>query len=425
MIFLYNSNMTIGVVIPTRGNRSKFLHQAICMLKNQTMQPQVIEIVNYPAIDNHSIDLVHRYHKGFEACFAKGCDVVFCWEDDDWYSSIYIEVMLNKWLLAGKPDLFGIGSTFYYHIASNRYLEIFHPKKSSMFCTMVTRAVMKLDFSKSNEYLDHFLWVKKGALLNAKTYRLARGEKPLALGIKHGIGKVAGGAHEPDSKYYTKHDEDKSFLKSVIGNDFTFYDKVVLGTEIDFNHDIRRIEPFLSIITRCYSRPIGFSRNQESIEDLIDLDIEQIFVRDNVGIGLYEANKALGFPRQIISGKYVFFLDDDDFITNSDMVGHLKRIAAEHNPDVIFFRMTIKNGQNNNYYPTDELCWGKKPIIARIGGSCFVVKRNIYLQFIHHFAKPRCGDFYFINEVFNSGAKVYWHDVKMCETGKVSRGKAE
>lgn len=416
--------MTIGVVIPTRNNRPAFLHQALHMLANQTMQPHHVEVVDYAAKHPTELDVAERYITGFKKCFEAGCDIVFCWEDDDYYTSIYIEVMVNKWILAGKPDLFGIGQTIYYHVFSQRYLEIHHPKKASMFCTMVTPAVFNLDLSSSNEYMDDFLWVKNIGKLNAKTYLVPRGQKPLAIGIKHGSTMVAGGAHEVNSQYYTKYDYDYQFLKSVTGPEFDFYSKS-LFLKYSRNPIFKSETPFLSIITRCYKRPVGFTKNLESILELTDKDAEQIYITDKIGIGLYEANKSFGFVKNTIKGEYVFLLDDDDFITNPNMVSELKQIAKEHNPDVIFFRMTIKNGQNNNYYPTDELCWGNKPIIARIGGSCFVVKKEVYNKFIHHFAKTRCGDFYFINEVVNSGASVYWHDVKMCETGKVSRGKPE
>lgn len=186
--------------------------------------------------------------------------------------------------------------------------------------------------------------------------------------------------------------------------------------------------PFLSIITRVYKRPIGLSKNLESIESLNDKDIEQIFIEDKIGVGMLEANRFFSYEKvkNVICGEYVFLLDDDDFIVNQNFVSMLKFVVAnENNPDVIFFRMTIKNNMNNNLYPTDELCWGNRPIIARIGGSCFVVKKEIYLKFIHNFAHQRCGDFYFINSVFESGATCYWLDYLMCETGKVSRGKAE
>jgi len=182
---------------------------------------------------------------------------------------------------------------------------------------------------------------------------------------------------------------------------------------------------FLSIVTRKYKRPKGLERNLGSIEALNDKDIEQIFITDHCGLGLLSANTSFGNPevRELITGKYVFLLDDDDFIINPAMVELLKAVPG--NPDVICFRMIIKNNMNGNYYPTTELCWGNRPIIARIGGSCFVVKREVYLKYIHEFAKPRCGDYSFINAIFEAGHSFHWLDILMCETGKVSRGAAE
>lgn len=200
------------------------------------------------------------------------------------------------------------------------------------------------------------------------------------------------------------------------------------GVMLKYSKDKYCGNPFLSIITRVYKRPVGLSQNLASIHRLKDKDIEQIFIHDNVGVGMFEANKSFGNNevRSLIDGEYVYLLDDDDFIVNPGMIGELKKIAKEHTPDVIFFRMIIKLGQiPGDLYPTNDLCWGVKPVIARIGGSCFVVKKEIYLKHIHEFAKPRCGDFYFINAVFESGAKCYWHDKVQAETGKVSRGKPE
>lgn len=185
--------------------------------------------------------------------------------------------------------------------------------------------------------------------------------------------------------------------------------------------------PFLSIVTRVYQRPKGFANNQLSVDALTDKDCEQIFITDTIGHGMLAANESFSHPqtKALIEGEYVYLLDDDDFITNPDMIAELKKIAQKHNPDIIFFRMIIKNDMNGNLYPTTELCWGNKPIIARIGGSCFVVKRDLWMKHIDKFAQPRCGDFAFINAVFNDGAICHWHDVVMAETGMVSRGKPE
>lgn len=185
--------------------------------------------------------------------------------------------------------------------------------------------------------------------------------------------------------------------------------------------------PFLSIVTRVFKRPQGLTDNLLSIDAQTDKDLEQIFITDTVGHGLLRANQSFGDSqtKELITGEYVYLLDDDDFLTNPSFVEELKQIAAEHNPDVIFFRMIIKNNMNNNYYPTDELCWGNKPIIARIGGSCFVVKRDVWMKHIHEFGKQRCGDFAFIDAVIQGGASVYWWDKLCAETGRVGRGRPE
>jgi len=163
--------------------------------------------------------------------------------------------------------------------------------------------------------------------------------------------------------------------------------------------------PFLTIITRCYKRPFGLIKNYISINTLTDKDCEQIFIIDNIGVGLLEANRSFSNPTvlEMISGQYVFLLDDDDFIVNPEMIRDLKAVPGD--PDIIFFRMTIKNGMNNNHYPTDELCWGKEPIIARIGGSCMVVKTEWYKKYAHHFGVARCGDYYFLKAMWNANPK--------------------
>ncbi len=182
-------------------------------------------------------------------------------------------------------------------------------------------------------------------------------------------------------------------------------------------------DPFLTIITRCYKRPTGLGANLRSVNKLT-FSREQIFITDNIGLGLLEANRSFSNPAVLeqIKGEYVFLLDDDDFIVNPQMIEDLKAVGDY---DIIFFRMTIKNGQNNNHYPTDELCWGKEPIIARIGGSCMVVKTEWYKKYAHNFGVARCGDFYMLKAMWNDGPKVYWLDKIMSETGSVGRGKPE
>ncbi len=202
------------------------------------------------------------------------------------------------------------------------------------------------------------------------------------------------------------------------------------------NQEIRKIShsenPFLTIITRCYKRPKGISKNRESILSLTDKDFEQIFITDNEGVGMLEANRSFSDPAVLeqIKGKYVFLLDDDDFIVNPDMIRDMKwahekfTIALNGNWDIIFFRMNIIGGPNGDLYPTPET-WRVAPKIAHIGGSCFVVSTEIYKKFIHNFAHVRCGDFQFLDAIWKTNPTVFWFDSLMCQTGSIGRGKPE
>ena len=403
----------IGVLIITRGDRPEFLNHAKYLLSQQTLTPDHILIFDEQPKSNE-VDITYRYRKGTEILKQKGCEAIVFWEDDDWYRYDYLEKMVSLWQANGCPDIFGLNSSIYYHIHVNKFLRITHKNRASMMSTMIN-ANAKIKWCDDNyAYTDMILWKQlKGVAINYP--------QNIALGIKHGTGLCGGGGHTTDWSRYNENDEQKTFLKNIVdGLSFQFYTEKQTRIEVV----TYKKNAFLSIVTRRYTRPLGFANQQKSIKSLTDKSIEQVFIYDHVGLGMLAANKSFAEVKDIIKGEYVFLLDDDDFIVNPNMVSELKQIHKEHNPDVICFRMTIKNNMNNNHYPTEHV-WGKAPKIAHIGGSCFVVKREIYQKFIHHFGVVRCGDFYFINEVYNSGAKFYWHDVLMAETGKVSKGAAE
>lgn len=408
--------MKTAVLIITRGDRPKFLEQAKKLISDQTMQPDFVEIVDDKPKSNE-VDITYRYRIGVERCKQKGADCIIFWEDDDYYAPTYIQRMVGEWTKKGCPDILGISSTIYYNVVTLKYVYLSHPGRASMMSTMINAKAQINWGDDSYAYTDMILWRQ------LKGFAVSFNER-LNIGIKHGTGLCGGGGHQTIWAHYNQEDQDYSFLKQHIkGQDLEFYKQFKMKDKYIISKKKYSEKPFLSIVTRKYLRPVGFSKNQESIEQLIDKDLEQIFIEDNYGHGLHEANKSFALVKNDIEGEYVFLLDDDDFITNRVMLMELKHIAKFNDPDVICFKMHIKNA-NNCLYPTDD-CWGKYPIRGSIGGSCFVVKRDIYQRFIHFFGEPRMGDFYFIDQVFKSGAKFYWHDKKMCETGKVSRGAKE
>lgn len=205
--------MKIGVLIITRGDRPKFLEQAKNMLKQQTLQPNEICIVDDEPLSN-DIDITYRYRIGFERLKDK-VDVIILWEDDDYYNPKYIETMFTSWVNNGKPELFGLNNTIYYNINNNKYVHLKHGGRASMMSTMIsTKAV--IEWGDDNyAYTDMVLWKKlKGVAVDLGI---------INMGIKHGTGLCGGGGHVNDWGHYNQVDSDLSFLKSITGNEFPFY----------------------------------------------------------------------------------------------------------------------------------------------------------------------------------------------------------
>lgn len=212
-----------AVVLPTRGDRPQFLNHALHQLKNQSIQPEEIFIVNDPPKGNEK-DITKRYKLGVQRALAKNHNIIFFIEDDDWYHPRYLETMLNKWKEAGKPPTFGINDTYYYHIGIHKYLYMKHPGRSSMFCTMVTDSISRLKWPNDRyAFVDMKLWKQ----IPGKTFSL--GTDIIAIGIKHGIGLTGGGGHTPNFKW--SHVNQQNWFRGIIGEEsFNFYNSINVKT---------------------------------------------------------------------------------------------------------------------------------------------------------------------------------------------------
>lgn len=203
--------MKVGIVTPHLPNRSKFIKQRNKLMSLQTRKADIDIIIADPYTGK--MDLNERYYSGFDYAFKAGAKIVLCIEDDDWYRNDYIEIMLKEWLRAGCPDLVGIENTIYYHIGYNAYKLIEHPGRASMFCTAVTKEIMKQDIFDGNAFLDIRVW--KSNL----SKRLFIPKTPIAMGIKHNDGVTGGSAHKSVLGYEYK-DFSKKYLREITNDQF-------------------------------------------------------------------------------------------------------------------------------------------------------------------------------------------------------------
>lgn len=163
--------------------------------------------------------------------------------------------------------------------------------------------------------------------------------------------------------------------------------------------------PFMTFVTRCCNRPGPLKRNRDSVSNQSDKDYDHVFITDNIGRGISWANQQFYVNRHLVTGDFVYLLDDDDYLVYPDFIKSIKQIVSSQSPDVIMVKMQTEA----HIFPKDDV-WRKRIIMGSIGTSCFCVSNKVYQLHIKAFGRTSCGDYHFIKEVFNSGYKIYWLD---------------
>ena len=208
--------MKIGIIIPDRKDRPLFLANCLRMIHEQTVKPDIVELVNDDPLSD-DCDITWRYRLGYERMRKRNLDIIFLMENDDYYAPDYIETMLNEWHKHGCPEIFGTNYTIYYNIKLFAWFTMNHLTRSSAMSTML-RPDLTFPWCADNEpYTDIHLWDKlKGVVFQPS--------KHICLGIKHGIGLCGGRGHNDRLHRFTELDHDKRLLSQVMDNkSFDFY----------------------------------------------------------------------------------------------------------------------------------------------------------------------------------------------------------
>lgn len=200
--------MKIAVLIPDRNDRPNFLQNCLRMIDNQTLKPDIIELVNFIPTDS-KCDITKRYRIGYDNLRNKEVDIICLIENDDYYHPEYIETMVNKWVESEKPDLLGTNNTIYYHLYLNKYFTMRHNTRSSAMNTLI-KPDLNFKWCNDNEaYTDIHLW-------RTLTGIIFEPNKIISLGIKHGNGLCGGRTHTDNLHRFVNNDENYLFLKSIM-----------------------------------------------------------------------------------------------------------------------------------------------------------------------------------------------------------------
>lgn len=219
--------MTIGIIVPDRGDRDKFMGNCQRMIKAQTIKNIRLMVVNYLP-RSAKRDITQRYRHGYEFFNTlkqqgQPVDVIAFMENDDWYAPDYLESMIKGWMIYGKPNLFGMNYTIYYHLRLKKYYRMDHNTRASA-CNTLIKPYLDINWPQDDEpFTDLYLWTK--SQLNGVTFNPG---KHIMLGIKHGTGLTGGMSHVDRLDRYEsprgKDDRDMVFLKETMDEEsFKFY----------------------------------------------------------------------------------------------------------------------------------------------------------------------------------------------------------
>jgi hypothetical protein len=173
--------------------------------------------------------------------------------------------------------------------------------------------------------------------------------------------------------------------------------------------------PFLSIVTRHYTKRTElFNRCVRSLESQTDQDFEHVVIKDEKGIGVERANTLLFVHRILVTGQYVFILDDDVWLTSNRFVSDMKRILTDGSLDVVIIKTERPSG-------TSPKNWGIA-VRGEIDTACAVVKVDLWKSTIHRFLPIRGGDGIFIRHLLGRASNVFWYDRVYSKTDKARFG---
>lgn len=207
--------MKYCAIVPDRGDRPQFFEFCVKQINRMGMGNACYLMNEKPKSDE--VDIVPRIRQGIEMAKHDGFEFIYCIESDDWYPADYITGDVSN------LDFIGFSSTLYYNLRNRTYEIMKHKGRSSLFCTGFRISALEgFNWPADNaKFLDIDLW----QFANNFKKRIKLIEEPIALGIKHGIGKCGGKGHQLHMK---NQDNNLHFLQTFVDEEaFIFYSNLI------------------------------------------------------------------------------------------------------------------------------------------------------------------------------------------------------
>lgn len=184
-------------------------------------------------------------------------------------------------------------------------------------------------------------------------------------------------------------------------------------------------QPFLTIYTATYKRPLALARLMESIQKQTAVeDIEHIVIPDHVGYGL--VNGLFGripWYADACRGRFVVVVGDDDWLADERAVERIRAkvkplLEQDEQPQVVVVRVQ-KNGRQ---YP--RLPDAGPPVLGDMDLSCYLLRSDIWQRHCEDYGQRYEGDFDHAKVLWEKGYRHVFCDVTFVE-GKNAHGRPE
>jgi hypothetical protein len=148
---------------------------------------------------------------------------------------------------------------------------------------------------------------------------------------------------------------------------------------------------------------------------------EQVTIPDDIGIGIDGMYRAVPEHAHKLTGEYVHFLADDDYLATPYVAERVQVVAkAEGLPDVIIVQ-AIKNGL---VLPSHT----REPVCGQIDLGCVITRRDIWLQHVRDYSEPDAkyeSDFQHVHAMWRAGRRFVFATDITFELGPAMHGAPE
>ncbi len=178
--------------------------------------------------------------------------------------------------------------------------------------------------------------------------------------------------------------------------------------------------PFVTFYTPTYARPGLLYNCERSVRAQTDQDLQHLVIEDTVGIGIDGMYRQVQEHAGRVRGNYVYMLQDDDVLSDAEVVADFKAFVGRRWPEVVICQILI----GKRALPP-ETAWGVAPRLGKIDLGCYFVRADVWKRHARDFGPRYEGDYDFIAALWREGYRFDWWERIVAVKQAIGSGRPE